>query len=414
MSKRSRKRDKRDKREHRHEHVHHEHHGAESACHQCAAPQRLEVTIRASSDRPDPPQAHLCCPCCAETGRHGPCRHPDGGPGDGRNPGRPGKTVGTSDGSLDGTPLSPPDLDPPGGTEWTGDRKRSHLPYLFMRANPGDTGTRPVVGPFWESPDIMILPGISPSNAPDLPPDLGGVALADADNTIYAHVWNFGRAAAHEVIVEFYWVNPSLGIGAGSANRIGEAWVSLGARGSGSSHQVVKCPVPWSATYVNGGHECLLVRVWDLPCDLLGTPEWDASTNRHIGQRNIHVATAAELADQPLTIHVGPLFGAPAEVRVDRVAPTTMPWLQLRTGRGLFPGGAPATGTVLLSPPSPIGGGTLGAGAGDQHTVNTDGQQVTLTTTDAPPGPGDTHVYRVSASQGGQTFGGYTVVMLGS
>jgi hypothetical protein len=136
--------------------------------------------------------------------------------------------------------------------------------------------------------------------------------------------------------------------------------------------------------------------------------------NRHIGQRNIHVATAAELAGAPLTIHVGPLFGAPALVRVDRVAPTTMPWLQLRTGRGAFPAGAAATGTVLLSPPSPIGGGALGVDAGVQHTVNGDGQQVTLTTTDAPPSQGDAHVYRVSATQGGQTFGGYTVVMLGS
>lgn len=355
---------------------------------------------------------HTCCVCCCAPCRHEPSGRPGGVERDG-TAGRPSKSVGSSDGSLNGTPLTPADLDPPGGTRWTGDRKHHNLPYLFMRANPGDTGTRPVVGPFWESPDILILPGVNPAYAPDHPPDLGGVALADAENTIYAHVWNFGRAAAHEVIVEFFWVNPSLGVAAGSMNRIGEKWVSLGARGSGSSHRVVKCPVPWSATYVNGGHECLVVRTWDLPCDLLGTPEWDASLNRHIGQRNIHVATADELAGPGLNIHVGPLFGATAEVRVDRVTPTTMPWLQLRTGRGVFPTGATATGAVLLSPPAAIGGGTPLGGGGTQHMVHADGQQVTLTTTDAAPGPGEAHVYRVSAAQGGETFGGYTVVMLG-
>ena len=82
-----------------------------------------------------------------------------------------------------------------------------------MRANPGDLGARPVVNaPFWESPDIFILAGVDPASAPDMPPALGQMALAGQANTIYAHVWNFGNASANEVVVEFYWVNPSLGI----------------------------------------------------------------------------------------------------------------------------------------------------------------------------------------------------------
>jgi hypothetical protein len=335
-------------------------------------------------------------------------------PGRPGNPNRPGKQVGHSRGDLDGSPLTDGDLekhhDP---SSWAGERKRAHLAFLFMRANPGDTGTRPVVGPFWESPDIYILPGVHPSMAPDTPPSFGGVALANADNTVYAHVWNFGHAAASNVIVEFYWCNPALGINAGSAIRIGEAWLSLGARGSGNAHAVVKCPEPWSATYLNGGHECLLVRAWDLPHDLLGKPEWDASLNRHIGQRNIHVATAAEMAGQGVTLHVGPLFGEPAAVRVERADPTAMPWLQLRAGRGQFPTRAMPTGAVLLSPPGAIGGAPGTGAAADEQHVHTDGQQVKLTTTDDPPGAGEAHVYRVTANQGGQAFGGYSVVILG-
>jgi hypothetical protein len=331
------------------------------------------------------------------------------------NPNRPRKHVGDSRGDLDGSPLTEGELDAHHDpNSWAGDRKRQHAPFLFMRANPGDTGTRPVIGPFWESPDIYILPGVHPSVAPDIPPDFGGIALANADNTVYAHVWNFGHGPANDVIVEFFWCNPALGIGAGSLVRIGEAWLSLGARGSGNAHQVVKCPEPWSATYLNGGHECLLVRAWDLPADLLGSPEWDASLNRHIGQRNIHVATAAEIAGQPVTLHVGPLFGEPAAVRVERAEPTSMPWLQLRKGRGQFPAGAIPTGAVLLSPPGAIGGGQATGEASEEHQVRADGQQMTLTTTDEPPGAGEAHVYRVTANQRGQTFGGYTVVLLGS
>jgi hypothetical protein len=331
-------------------------------------------------------------------------------------PRRPGKQVGTSRGDIDGSPVTPADLegDHPSGT-WAGDRKELYLPFLFMRANPGDLGGRPVVGPFWESPDIYILAGIAPSMAPPIPPQLGQNALAYEDNTIYAHVWNFGRAAAREVTVEFYWCNPALGFSGASAHLIGQAWTSLGARGSGSAHAVVKCPEAWPATYVNGGHECLLVRAWDVASDHLGTPEWDASLNRHVGQRNIHVMTADEAAGAPpLQLGVGPLFGAPATLQVERTAPNQMPWLQLRAGiRGQFPAAAPATGEAVLSPAGPIGGATPLGTTGEQQPADGDDQQTTFRTTDAPPAPGQAHVYRVSAQQQGAAVGGYTVVILG-
>src|SRR5206468_10935949 len=143
----------------------------------------------------------------------------------------------------------------------------------------------------------------------------------------------------NEVLVEFYWVNPALGITGDSLNLISQTVTSIGAKGSGHSHVVVKCPEAWIPTFVNGGHECLLVRVWDNPSDLPGQPPFDASWNRHIAQRNIHVnpppagggamrllrAARAAAMQQPILIRVGPLFGAPATVAVQRVAPTTIP-----------------------------------------------------------------------------------------
>lgn len=356
---------------------------------------------------------------------------PDGTTLGWKNPNRPGRHCGTSTGQVPGGRLDPCDFTTPPWNQWPGQRGDLYLPFLFMRANAGDLGARPVVGPFWESPDILLLAGVDPALAPPVPPELGQTALAGKPNTLYAHVWNFGIAQAPNVVVEFYWCDPSLGIGPSGAHLIGHTSVALGARGSARAHAVVKCPTAWVPTFVNGGHECLLVRVWDETSDGLGTPPWDAALNRHIGQRNIHVVasgtgtlTTARSAGgplllpapvAPLTLKVGPLYGEQAQVSVARAAPHEMPWLQLRTGtRGQFPAQAVVTGDTLLSPPTAIGAGTsTGGAAASEHQVVGDDQQIAFTTTDAAPPPGQAHVYRVTASQQGQIFGGYTVVLLG-
>jgi hypothetical protein len=169
---------------------------------------------------------------------------------------------------------------------------------------------------------------------------------------------------------------------------------------------VVKCPAAWTPTYVNGGHECLLVREWDNPSDLPGEPKFDASTNRHVAQRNIHVAApeeqirrealagagqpVAKALAQPLLLKVGPLYGAPAHVAVERVAPSAVPWLQLQTGqRGVFPPMAPPTGAPTLSPPSTAGGGFPTTGGAALQNVHGDDQHVAFNTTDQAPGPGE-------------------------
>jgi hypothetical protein len=366
-----------------------------------------------------------------------PCRDPcgKGGGKDGGGPGRPTRPSGSDSGGLyPGVGMTPGNITNPNGPGvFVGPRALLDLPYLFMRANPADLGARPVVGPFWESPDIFLLAGVDPAVAPPKPPALGQVAIAGQPNTIYAHVWNFGNAAANEVVVEFYWVNPTLGISSASVVLIAQAFTALGAKGSASSHRVVKCPVAWVPTFVNGGHECLLVRVWDNPSDLPGQPTFDASWNRHVAQRNIHVEpgkavgamralragapallAGAPALQQPILIKVGPLFGAPATVQVERVAPTTIPWLQLRTGqRGVFPAMATPTGVPTLSPATATGGGFPTGGGAAAQQVQGDDQHVAFTTTDAAPGPGEAHTYRVTASQGGTVFGGYTVVVLG-
>ncbi|MDE3010536.1 MAG: hypothetical protein KGI67_06565 [Pseudomonadota bacterium] len=436
-------------REHGHEHQRCEHCGGCRRCGCCDAKEdRDHARIRRIEERiwyfdDDDRHAHPPCdpdPCHDHPGQGGGGPGPGGG-GSGGHGGRPGRPPGHGTGRVpDGGPLTGGDINgqnPPG--VFVGPRGDLDLPFLFMRANPGDLGARPVIGaPFWESPDIFILAGVAPDAAPDVPPALGQVGLAGKPNTLYAHVWNFGKAAAPEVLVEFYWVNPSLGIDASSVQLIAQTTASIGARGSGRSHVMVKCPQAWTPTFVNGGHECLLVRVWDNPSDLPGEPKFDAAWNRHVAQRNIHVAqpgtfpmamlraaragvaAAAPAAlpaaalTQPLLLQVGRLYGAPAQVKVERVAPPTMPWLQLHTGqRGVFPAMAPPSGAPTLTPPGQAGGGTPAGPGAPQHQVHGDGQQIGFASSDAAPAPGEAHVYRVSASQDGHVFGGYTVVVLG-
>src|SRR5207249_200514 len=132
------------------------------------------------------------------------------------------------------------------------------------------------------------------SSAPLFPASLGGVAQAGAPNTLYAHVWNFGKAPAYRVRVEFYWFNPSLGISRADANLIGAAWMDLSNRFTlqptwstvtksygewvtQGCHAIVRCPVSWIPTFENNGHECLVVRTFEPMMDALAADEFSAS-----------------------------------------------------------------------------------------------------------------------------------------
>ena len=228
----------------------------------------------------------------------------DGNP----NENRPKRPAGEDTGRLrDGGPINKGDIQKPLAPRvFVGPRAEMDLPYLFMRANAGDLGLRQITNaPFWESPDIIALPGVMPLMAPSIPPkeNLDDTARAGEPNTFYAHIWNFGKASAHEVVVEFYWCDPSLGINASSVRLIAQIMTSLGHKGSGNCHRVVKCPEPWSPEFLNGGHE-YLVRVWDNQSDFPGEPKFDASWNRHVAQRNIHVVRRNGGA-MPLMLHRG-------------------------------------------------------------------------------------------------------------
>jgi hypothetical protein len=168
-------------------------------------------------------------------------------------------------------------------------RVNQFYPYILIRSVVGDRGDRPINVPFWESPDIWTAPG-DPSVAPVIPSNHGGSLTAGQPHTVYAHVWNLGRAPIAGVKVEFYWFDPSLSFDEAHAHLIGVTRVDLGPRSSVNCHSLVKCPKAWVPQMVNNGHECLVVRASAIGDNISASHPWEPWADRHIGQRNIHVA----------------------------------------------------------------------------------------------------------------------------
>ena len=176
-----------------------------------------------------------------------------------------------------------------GGNDPASDnRAPKMLPFLLIRSFTGDNGTRPFNQVFWESPDIWTAPG-DPANAPAIPPTHGGVLTAGVPNTVYALVWNLGRAPLTGVVVAFYWVNPSLAIDGANAHLIGMQRFDLGPRNSPQCRKLVKCPKPWIPVIENDGHECLIVRAWGFGDAAVSANQWSPWLDRHVAQRNVAV-----------------------------------------------------------------------------------------------------------------------------
>lgn len=313
-----------------------------------------------------------------------------------------------------------------------GPRKDEFLPYLLIRAAAGDRGNRPV-DPFWESPDIFVVPNQDAASAPPLPSTFGGIAQAGAPNTLYAHVWNFGKAPVHRARIEFYWFNPSLGITQADANLIGAAWVDLSNRFTlyptwvpisesygqwmtQGCHAIVRCPTTWVPTFENNGHECLVVRAFEPILDAVSPSQFSASTDRHVGQRNIAVVQAASPATIDLNLNLGyPVSPANAEVEVAMDAPSAMDWLKLYSG-SRNPGFRPPTSSVTAGfstpilrsqpPPPPVFKPHV------KFHQHCEPLKVAFHANAPDLNPGDAQVLRLRHLNAGKVVGGYTVVLL--
>lgn len=273
------------------------------------------------------------------------------------------------------------------------------------------------------------MPNQSTVGAPEVPTNLGGMAQAGVPNTIFAHVWNLGRGPAFDVRVEFYWFNPSLGIEGADANLIGFTYVTLGNRSSIRSHAVVRCPVDWIPTFVNNGHECLVVRAYSPISDPLIANPWSASQNRHVAQRNIAVIRGDLTQATPLPLKVAPGHSIhDAKIVTVSVPPDEVPWMQLLTGKR-NPGVKPAMNTPLvgLLPPTAVLSATGNYGnlgglsqeslaqiLASQYDFKraADPLEVTLVAKSQQLNTNEAHIVRVQQLHEDQLVGGYTTILL--
>jgi hypothetical protein len=171
--------------------------------------------------------------------------------------------------------------------------KTVFMPYVMSRSHLGDKGSRPLASgtAFWESPDIWTFSS-HPDDAPITPPVVAGSVTSNRPNTVYAHVWNLGRAPVAGAVVEWYWADPSFEFDTARANLIGMERVDLAPNGFAGCHRLVKCTSPWVPSDSVGVHQCLVSRVSALGDGLTDFDSWSPIQDRHVAQRNVSVLTA--------------------------------------------------------------------------------------------------------------------------
>lgn len=203
-------------------------------------------------------------------------------------------------------------------------RTRSFTPFLVVPYAPvsplvpgqtTDKGkVRPVPGghPYWASPYIVV----------ENSGGVGYTARAGENNFVHARVFNFGKATSAPTQVDFFWADPSLGLGPASFNHIGTEWVEIR---HGASRNV-RCNTPWVPTFLNGGHECLMVNTSNPtiaagpgpspgPFDPIQAP-FAPVLDRHVGQRNLTVLPASAGEAMTITLNLNNVLPFAANMAV--------------------------------------------------------------------------------------------------
>ena len=175
-----------------------------------------------------------------------------------------------------------------------------YSPWLVIPCNGTDYGMRPLppAEPYWASPFITVES-----------PDPSGNPLAGAENHLIARVFNLGAATAAPTKVDFFWADPSVGLGPADAHPIGTEWTEV----QPFSSRLVRCSAPWVPSYLNGGHECVFVQCDNHVLDPLLAP-FEPWADRHVGQHNLAVLPAVAQTFQLWA--AADLFGLRTELRV--------------------------------------------------------------------------------------------------
>ena len=195
-------------------------------------------------------------------------------------------------------------------------------PRLLIRAAAGDHGYRTPNGPmpFWESPDIHVVPAAGPT-PPAYDPHTntyGGAAptlspVVGQRHWVFVHVWNLGPLPAINTTLAGYWADPTFAFDASHLHPVGTKLhlVVPGNQGP-NCHQRI-CVGAWVPTLVNNGHECMIA-IATCTADG-GGHTFDAYHDRHVGQRNLNLVRAdADLTGLLRALDIALPLGADLEL----------------------------------------------------------------------------------------------------
>jgi hypothetical protein len=134
--------------------------------------------------------------------------------------------------------------------------------------------------PWWLSPNVWAVPTSNPNE-----PSPGEVSPVVNDHYyLVANVRNTSGADVLNATVYFFWADPSLGvITTANAHAVGMSSVSVPASASNTSLELQ----PWTPSFVNNGHECLIAAVVEGG----GPPPMvlDGANDPTVAQRNLGV-----------------------------------------------------------------------------------------------------------------------------
>jgi hypothetical protein len=108
--------------------------------------------------------------------------------------------------------------------------------------------------PWWLSPNVWAVPTSNPNE-----PSPGEISpVVNSQYFLVANIRNTSSAEVLNAAVYFWWANPSLGIiTSANANLVGTSSVSVPGSASNTSLELS----PWTPSFVNNGHECLIAAV---------------------------------------------------------------------------------------------------------------------------------------------------------
>ena len=179
---------------------------------------------------------------------------------------------------------------------------------VFIRDNPTDTGAVPsTLGgqPFWESPDIILVPSNTPVEAST--PATETLVTAGVSYDIWVRLNNTGCQDVNGAMVKLFTAAPSM---------VANSWVPVPSASSYTglpsnptvgipvphTGPVVIGPFPWTPTEAEaqaGGHRCMLADVIATNDPLAAANEADAPDFNNVGQRNLQLSDCSFALTSP-------------------------------------------------------------------------------------------------------------------